>query len=110
MVEARTRTGKILLTDHPWPGVDIERSLCAERGYELVEAPLGATPEDLVARASDVVGIITCWAQVPRRLIEASPSLKVVSRLGVGVDNIDQVAARDNDVVVTRVPDYCVEE
>lgn len=101
---------KILLCDHPWIGLDIEQQLCDEAGFELVEAPANATLDQLLALGGDVVGIVTCWATVPRALIEASPHLKVVSRLGVGVDNIDLEAADDRGVVVTRVPDYCVEE
>jgi len=108
--ENSTRFGKVLLIDHPWDGVDIENELCTEAGYELVESPPDASPTELIELASDVQGILTCWAQVTRELIEASPSLAVVGRLGAGVDNIDLVAASERNVIVTRVPDYCVEE
>jgi D-3-phosphoglycerate dehydrogenase / 2-oxoglutarate reductase len=57
-----------------------------------------------------VDGILTCWAKVTGRVIAASPGLRVVSRMGVGLDNIDVAAARDRGIVVTRVPDYCAEE
>ncbi len=101
---------KVLLTDHPWDGVDIESEICLEAGYELVEAPRGADLAQLVDLGADVEGIITCWARVPGELIRSSPHLQVVSRLGVGVDNIDLDAAAECGVTVTRVPDYCVEE
>ena len=104
------KRGRVLLTDHPWPDADIESRICAEAGFELVDAPKDAGPEELLALGRDVVGIITCWAQVPRLLINASPDLVVVSRLGVGIDNIDVASAHERGVVVTRVPDYCVEE
>jgi D-3-phosphoglycerate dehydrogenase len=63
-----------------------------------------------VELAADVRGIITCWAPVTEAVIMASPILAVVSRLGVGVDNIDVGAAARRGATVTRVPDYSVEE
>jgi len=101
---------RVLLTDHPWQGVEVEAGICADAGLELVEAPPGADLDQLMALGADVEGIITCWSRVPGQLIRASPRLKVVSRLGVGVDNIDLDAAAERGVTVTRVPDYCVEE
>jgi D-3-phosphoglycerate dehydrogenase len=101
---------RVLLTDHPWPGTDIETALCSAAGIELIEAPAGASEDQLVALARNVEGIITCWAPVTAAVIAASPHLAVVSRLGVGVDNIDVRAAARRGTTVTRVPDYCMEE
>ncbi len=101
-----------MITDHPWRGTDVEAAICTAAGYELVDAAPGDDPAALEALASDsdAVGILTNWAPVTAALIEACPRLRVVSRLGVGVDNIDVAAAAAHGVVVTRVPDYCVEE
>jgi D-3-phosphoglycerate dehydrogenase / 2-oxoglutarate reductase len=41
--------------------------------------------------------------KIPRSLIEAAPNLKIISRHGVGCDNIDVQAATDNGVVVATV-------
>jgi D-3-phosphoglycerate dehydrogenase / 2-oxoglutarate reductase len=102
--------GKVLLTDHPWPGIDIERQLCNDAGYELIDAPADASSADLARLAHDVTGILTCWGKVTREVVESSSQLRVISRLGVGLDNIDLEAARERRVTVTRVPDYCIEE
>ena len=99
-----------MITDHPWPGTDVEAAICAEAGYELVDASPGDDPVAVRALAADAVGILTNWAPVPATLVEACPELRVVTRLGVGVDNIDLAAAAAHGVIVTRVPDYCVEE
>ncbi len=101
---------RVLLTDHAWPGVDVEAGLCDAAGFDLVEAPPGATEDVLAGLAADVDGILTCWAQVTARVIAASPALRVVSRMGIGLDNIDLTAAAARRIAVTRVPDYCVEE
>jgi D-3-phosphoglycerate dehydrogenase / 2-oxoglutarate reductase len=55
-------------------------------------------------------GILTCWAPVSAQATEAAPDLKIVARLGVGLDNIAVEAATARSVVVSNVPDYCVEE
>ena len=107
MTSSRSR---VLLTDHAWPGVEVAAGLCDAAGFDLVEAPPGATEAELAALAADVDGILTCWARVTAKVIAASPALRVVSRMGIGLDNIDLGAAAARHVAVTRVPDYCVEE
>jgi D-3-phosphoglycerate dehydrogenase len=99
-----------VITDHPWPGTEVEAKICAAAGYQLVDASRGDDPPDLRALAAGAVGILTNWSPVTAALIEACPELRAVARLGVGVDNIDLAAAAAHGVVVTRVPDYCVEE
>jgi D-3-phosphoglycerate dehydrogenase len=100
----------VLITDHPWPDVDVEAAILASAGYELVDgAGLSATPVAMAAD-TDPVAIMTNWAQVSAAVMAAAPRLAVVARLGVGVDNIDVAAAGARGVVVTRVPDYCVDE
>src|SRR4029079_17636513 len=44
------------------------------------------------------------------QVIVASPKCKIVSRLGIGLDNIDVAAATERKIVVTNVPDYCLIE
>lgn len=102
---------KVLLTDRAWPDVSIEQSVLKAAGIELVQAP--ATDEDSLALAAareSVAGIMTNWARVTARVIEASPQLTIVARTGIGLDNIDVAAATSRGVIVTNVPDYCLVE
>lgn len=110
MPRARPR---VVLTDHPWPDVDIERSIIEAAGYELVAGPIetgSATDVDALVAAHDPVAIMTCWAQVSERAIGSPSELRVVTRMGVGLDNIAIAAASRRGAWVTNVPDYCVEE
>jgi D-3-phosphoglycerate dehydrogenase len=105
--------GIVLLTDHPWPDLDIERSLFAAAGLELVAGPVRAPSGDEVARRAATVdprAIMTCWAPVSAEAISAPGHLAVVARLGVGLDNIAVEAATARGAWVTNVPDYCVGE
>lgn len=108
-----SHTSTVLLTDYAWPDDTVERSVVEEAGFALATGPAAAVPateiENLVAlhRPS---AVLTCWAPVTAEAIAQSPELRVVARLGVGLDNIAVAAATEAGVWVTNVPDYCVEE
>ncbi len=100
---------RVLLTDYAWPELEIEREILSAADAELIVAPDGGEAT-LVRQAHEVDGILTCWARVTPAVIDASSRLQIVSRLGIGLDNIavDHCTARR--IVVTNVPDYCLEE
>ena len=47
---------------------------------------------------------------ITRRVLENIPRVKVISRYGVGLDNVDLEAAADAGIVVTHYPGYCTSE
>ena len=100
---------RVLLTDYAWPELDIERNTLAEVDAELIVAPQSDEPT-LVQLAEDVDAILTCWARVTRPVIDASSKLRIIGRLGIGLDNIDVAHATSRRVLVTNVPDYCLDE
>jgi D-3-phosphoglycerate dehydrogenase len=53
---------------------------------------------------------MTNWAPVGAAAIAASASLRIIARLGVGLDNIAVAEATRRGIWVTNVPDYCIEE
>lgn len=100
---------KVLLTDYAWPDVEIERAVLNAGDAELVVAPQGDA-DTLTGLAADVDAIMTNWAKVPQQVIAAAPKCRIVSRLGIGLDNIDVEFATSKGIVVTNVPDYCLIE
>jgi len=102
-------TKKILVTDYAWPSLDIERRLLAEVGAELLVAETGEEAE-LVGLAPQAAGVLTNWKRVTPAVLEAAPDCRIVSRYGVGVDNIAVAHATTLGIPVTNVPDYCFEE
>jgi D-3-phosphoglycerate dehydrogenase / 2-oxoglutarate reductase len=103
----------VLLTDRAWPDDQVERVVLAAAGLRLVTGPAApadaATINALVAEHQPAA-ILTCWAEVSATAIESSAALQVIARMGVGLDNIDVAHATSRGVLVTNVPDYCVEE
>ncbi|WP_291279969.1 C-terminal binding protein [Galactobacter sp.] len=101
---------KVLITDHTWPDTGVERGILAELDADVVEAP-AADEESLIEAARGADAIITCFANVSERVIEAAGTgLRVIARYGTGVDNIDVGAATARGIPVTYVPVYCVDE
>lgn len=100
---------RILVTDYAWPSLDVEREILAAAGAELVVAESGEEDE-LTELARGVEGILTNWKRVPVAALEAAPGCLIVSRFGIGVDNIPVADATRLGIVVTNVPDFCVDE
>ena len=101
----------VLLTDYAWADLEIEKQILAEIDAELIVAT--EKDEDSLARLAadhDVDAIMTNWANVPASVIQAAPKCSIISRLGIGLDNIDVATATERNIVVTNVPDYCLIE
>lgn len=99
---------KVVVTDQVFPSVDVERELLGEIDAELEVGD--GTVEDAVARGRDADALLNTYLPIDRDTIGELERCRIVARYGIGVDNIDLDAARDAGVVVTNVPDYCVEE
>ena len=102
---------RVLITDHVFPGLDIEHEVLSAIDGEVVLAP--STDEDtLVDLARDVDGILVCFAAVTERVVDAAAAggCRVIARYGIGYDNVAVGAATGHGIVVTNVPDYCLDE
>ncbi len=99
----------VLVTDYAWPNLAIERAVLKPLGVELVVADSG-DEDELLRLAPQSDAILTCWKSVSAAVLESAPKVQVVSRYGIGVDNIDVEAATRLGIVVTNVPDFCLDE
>jgi D-3-phosphoglycerate dehydrogenase / 2-oxoglutarate reductase len=100
---------KVLVTDYAWPSLDPEREILAGVGADLVAAETGEEDE-LIGLAGDCDAILTCWKRVTPAVLDAAPKCVVVGRYGVGLDNIAVDHATGLGILVTNVPDFCVDE
>lgn len=102
-------TRSVLVTDYAWPSLEVERGILEGAGCELVAAQSGEEDE-LIALAGPADAILTNWKPVTARVLAQAHRCVTVARYGVGVDNIDVAAATELGMIVSNVPDYCVDE
>ncbi|HII84750.1 MAG TPA: phosphoglycerate dehydrogenase, partial [Methanobacterium subterraneum] len=83
-----------------------------QKGIEELEevaevvARTDITPEELVDDIKDFDAIVVrSRTKVTREVIEAAPSLKIIARAGVGVDNVDVEAATERGIMVVNAPE-----
>ena len=99
----------VTLTDQVFPTLDVERSILSTIGASLEVLP-ESTPEAIREHAAGADAVLTTYAPIDRETIASLGRCRIISRYGIGVDNIDLEAARERGIAVTNVPDYCVEE
>ena len=100
---------KALYSGWDYPDIELERSLFASAGIELVTAQC-RTEDDVVAAAVGCSGILAQYAPIGERALAALPRLGIVSRIGAGYDNIDTAACARRGVWVANSPDYGIGE
>jgi D-3-phosphoglycerate dehydrogenase len=98
----------VVVTDHAWPSVDIERAILADAGAGVIVAP--PDPEELARLVQDSDAILTNWRTIPEAPLRRAGRCVAIGRYGIGVDNIPVEVATELGIVVANVPDFCVDE
>jgi D-3-phosphoglycerate dehydrogenase len=102
----------VTVSDHPFgTGLDVERAVLRPLGAEPVLAA-DANEETLAGLARESVGLLVCYAPITKAVVDAAAAggCRVIARYGIGFDNVDVAGATDAGIVVTNVPDYCLDE
>jgi phosphoglycerate dehydrogenase-like enzyme len=82
---------------------EASRAIIRERFSEYT--PVFATSMDrdeLLGLARDATVFLSSWGRIDAGLIAAAPRLRVIQKLGVGVDKFDLDAARERGVIVLK--------
>ena len=99
----------VAITDYVFPSLEPERRVLAPLDVEL--RPQQCRSEDeIIALAQDAVAVLNCYAKITARVIANLTRCKIIARYGIGVDNVDLAAATKARILVTNVPDYCIDE
>jgi D-3-phosphoglycerate dehydrogenase len=99
----------IAVTDSVFPSLDPAMKALARVDPEMrISKSTGA--DDILSVARDANAILVTYAKLPAELLQQLTRCKVIGRFGLGVDNIDVPAATARGIVVTYVPDYCMQE
>jgi len=87
----------------PDPGVDLLRAEGFDVRTHQEDRPLSR--EELLAGVRDADALLCMLSdRIDSELLDAAPSLRVVSNFAVGFDNIDVTAARQRGIEVTTTP------
>lgn len=105
---AQVKRPLIVVADIDFGNGEAEREMVEAAGiaFEFHQGDAARTPQALIRHLRDADGAITSYGQFTAEVFEALPQLKVVSKTGTGVDNIDVAAASANGTAVCNVPDY----
>ncbi|WP_224450331.1 C-terminal binding protein [Haloprofundus salilacus] len=101
---------RIAVSQSDFPDARIEERVFAEADVDDVVVGSADSEEELITLAEGADGLLVQYAEVTESVLDALPELSVVSRYGIGVDNVDVAAASERDVAVANVPSYCEEE
>jgi D-3-phosphoglycerate dehydrogenase / 2-oxoglutarate reductase len=99
----------IAVTDSVFPSLDPAMAALKRVDPEIRIAK-SASETDILDVARDADGLLVTYAKLPGELLRQLRRCKVIGRFGLGVDNIDVKAAAERNIVVTYVPDYCLQE
>jgi D-3-phosphoglycerate dehydrogenase len=97
------------ITDYVFPNLEPEQAVLGSLGVELRPAQC-RTPEEVAEHVRGADALLVCYAPVPAQVIETLQGCRIIARYGIGVDNVDLKAATEAGIVVTNVPDYCIDE
>ena len=99
---------RVVFTDHTFDTLDVEREILADSDVDLVDGE--QTDEPLSELVLDADALLVMYDEIDAELIDTMEHCRVISRTGIGVDNVDVEAATERGILVTNVPDYCIPE
>jgi len=98
---------KILITPRTFGKTDpVPIAIMEEAGYEVILNPFGRplTQDELIPLVKEVGGIIVGLDEIDERVMSHAPKLRVISKYGSGVNNIDLESATEKGIIVTNTP------
>jgi D-3-phosphoglycerate dehydrogenase len=100
---------QVAVSDSVFPNLDPASAVLSKIGAELRLADQ-PNPEAILRVAKDADALFATYAKITAEMIRQMTRCRIISRFGIGVDNVDIPAATERGIVVTKVPDYCIDE
>lgn len=98
-----------ILDDRYYPNYDEERKVFDSINGQIINITSNKI-SDIITGCQDVDGIVVNLVSVTAEVIDSLGRCRVISRYGVGYDNVDVSAATAKGIWVANVPDYCGED
>jgi len=85
--------------------------LLRDAGFEVRANPHGRTltTDESRLHLDGVIGLVAGTEKLTGELLRKLPALKCISRVGVGMDSVDQAAAKELGIVVVNTPEAHVD-
>ena len=99
---------KVLITTIPFADKNRQPlDLLENRGIEYLINPFNKklTENELIEVVSDFDVIIAGTELITKKVMDAATNLKMISRVGIGLDSVDLLEAEKRDIVVSYTPD-----
>ena len=99
---------KIFISTHPFGSVSAEPlEILRQAGVEVELNPYGRKirPEELKNHLADKQGLIAGTERLDRALLDCAPELKIIARVGIGLDGIDFSALKERGILLTYTPE-----
>ena len=100
----------VAVTDHVFPDLDQEREILTRAGHELRFERNAVSVDEVTVAVAGADAVLNCYSKMPGDVIRTLDRCRIIARYGIGVDTIDLDAANERGIVVTNVPDYCIDE
>ena len=99
----------IYITDCDMSNIDPEIKIFKKFGFDYKWMDC-KNEDDIIEKCPGAIAVLNQYTHIGEKTFKALPSLKMIVRYGVGVDNIDLEVATKYGVQVCNVPDYGTEE
>lgn len=103
-------THKVIISDNKTVDPETRREVLESVGAKIIMLSDRTVKAVADAAAGADALIVDAGTPVTKEVFEASDTLRVVGRAGIGVDNVDVDSAREHGVEVLYAPNYCIDE
>lgn len=100
---------RVVVTDNRHGDYSIEAEVLSDCGADVIVENC-ATEDDLVRLCRGADGLLLDQAPMTAKVVRSLDTVKVISRYGVGYDNVDIAACTERGIYVANVPDYADED
>jgi D-3-phosphoglycerate dehydrogenase / 2-oxoglutarate reductase len=99
---------RVLITDTVFPSTEPEREILGD----LAEITVAPTADEATLRelGGEADALLNCYAPLSPDLVRSLRRCRLIARYGIGVDTVPLEVASRAGIMVTNVPDYCIDE
>ncbi|HTD16993.1 MAG TPA: C-terminal binding protein [Chthoniobacterales bacterium] len=101
---------KVVAIDGGYESYDVERRILEGINAELTVDPCEGDAARIKLATKDADAVLVRESPINAETIALMRRCRIIARYGIGVDNVDLMAARERRIYVANVPDYGTEE